>query len=1287
MSDFLKIHWPSRLLLTSRTAFAVRPGKTFSYIFFAAALLAANPVRADYPLIRQRYMADPCGIEYNGRLYIYGSNDSDNTGSSYTMHSIACISTDDLKNWTDHGVVLNVPTNVSWATYSWAPQVVARNGRFYLYFGNNAGGIGVASSRSPTGPFTDAKGSPLINSSTPGAPGTNQWYFDPGCFVDDDGQAYLTFGGNDANNARIIKLNSDMISVSGSAVPMPAPSFFEASYIHKYNNNYYFSFETLPSAGLNIQYGISANPMSGYAWKGAVLTAPSNNNNNQAAFFSYQGAWYAAYHNRYLSGGSVYQRNCCLDRVNYNPDGTLQTVACTLDGLAQLHHLNPYNQVEAETMASESGINTEACTEGGMDVGFIQNGSWIEVRGVDFGSGASSFIARVASAASGGNIEIRLDSATGTLVGTCPVSGTGGWQTWATKSCTVSGASGVHDLYLRFTGGSGYLFNLNWWQFQVANTVMIDPTKTYQTIEGLGGATAFYAGWVKDHPYKQEIYTNAFAGLNLSMLRLGDWYRYQTPLMGFDAAASDIVSNANRIMGHPVPVLISSWSPPAFLKSNGQVGNGGTLVMTNGGFGYTNFANYWYDSLMAYKSNGVTANWISIQNEPDWAAGYDSCIFHPKEDTVNGTNYASYSKALDAVYQRLTNLPSPPKIIGPEVVGLGYNDVQNYAATMNGNSFYGVTHHLYGGSTDGTPAGYIPALAALNSVFPDRPHFMTEYGLTNMIDSASLIHYVLTVEQASGYNYWSLVWPLDNGLVNIENPYDRSSWTNAPPGTPTQSHGWWLSPAYWSMKHFSYFITPGYKRVAVGSGNTNVLASAYLSPDNLRLVAVLVNGTNSSSTISVNPGAFSSGTSSVYQTAGTSYFQPMGPLGTQLALPAGSLTTIVFDESIAVGAATNPVPTNGETAISVSATLSWSPGSNALLHALYFGPNSNSVAIATPSSPEFQGIIPTNSSVPVALAGSTTYYWRVDEIAGINTNAGAVWSFSTAPIPALAHRYSFGETGGVSFADSIGGPAWSGALPNGGTLSGGQLTLASGSQQYGRLPAGIVGTFSNFTVEAWVNLSSNLTWNRIFDFGNNATVYMFLTPSNGNNGNVRFAITTTGAGGEQRIDGTAPLTTGAWHHLTVTLNGTTGVLYVDGLAVKTNTITLRPLSLGSTTNNYIGKSQYPDPYMNGALDEFRIYSVALSPAEIAATDALGPNQLLSTQSPPMGLTATATNLTLTWPLAAAGFTLQSCTNLFVGGWSNVPSPAPQIVNGQWQITLPISNGTDSTFYRLSGTSQ
>jgi glucuronoarabinoxylan endo-1,4-beta-xylanase len=527
-------------------------------------------------------------------------------------------------------------------------------------------------------------------------------------------------------------------------------------------------------------------------------------------------------------------------------------------------------------------------------------------------------------------------------------------------------------------------------------TAAINPAITYQAIAGFGGATAFYANWIQDHPYKREIYTNAFAGLNLSMLRLGNWFRYTNSL---DSAAFDIVSNANLILGHSVPVMMSSWAPPASLKSNGQTGNGGTLLFANGAFAYTNFANYWYDSLLSYRSNGVSPAWISIQNEPDFAASYDSCVFHPTEDTVNGTNYASYSKALDAVFQRLSNLSSPPKLLAPEVLGLGYNDVQNYAATMNTNSFYGLAHHLYSGSTDGTPDGYRAAMLALTNVFPGTPKFMTEYWLTNMIDTANLIHDSLTIEQVSAFNFWSLIWPAGgSGLVGIENPYNLSSWTNAPAGATTQAHGYWLAPVYWSMKHYSYFINPGFTRVSAVSSSTNVLASAFLSSNKLRLVVVFINRSPSNAAaMNVSFGSFAPALSSVYQTAGTNFFQSLGAIsGSQLALPVSSLTTVVLDEYVAVGPATNHSPASGAGGIALNAALSWTPGGNALAHAVYLGVNSNIVAQATPASPEFLGVLSATNFSPALLSG-LTYFWRVDEIAGINTNLGAVWSFSTVP--------------------------------------------------------------------------------------------------------------------------------------------------------------------------------------------------------------------------------------------------------------------------------------------------
>jgi hypothetical protein len=319
------------------------------------------------------------------------------------------------------------------------------------------------------------------------------------------------------------------------------------------------------------------------------------------------------------------------------------------------------------------------------------------------------------------------------------------------------------------------------------------------------------------------------------------------------------------------------------------------------------------------------------------------------------------------------------------------------------------------------------------------------------------------------------------------------------------------------------------------------------------------------------------------------------------------------------------------------------------------------------------------------LAAGTMYCYVVSAVVGgsetANSSQAAAVTLS-ATHGSLAHRYTFSETGGATVADAVGGPYWNGTLPNGGAFSDDQLTLVSSSSQYVRLPAGIVSTLSNFTIEVWAKLNSIGSGARLFDFGDSTTNYMFLAPLSATSGKLRFAIMTPG-NSVLPIDGTNALSAGTTNQVVVTLNGTTGILYLNGAAVGTNSaMTLKPSDMGSTTNNWLGRSEFSNPYLDGALGEFRIYISALSPAEIAAAYALGPSQTLSTNSPLMNLAATPANLTLSWPLGCAGFALQSCTNLALGGWQTVTSPAPQIVGGQWQVSLPISGSTSSIFYRL-----
>ncbi|MFE9438707.1 beta-L-arabinofuranosidase domain-containing protein [Streptomyces sp. NPDC006602] len=157
-----------------------------------------------------------------------------------------------------------------------------------------------------------------------------------------------------------------------------------------------------------------------------------------------------------------------------------------------------------------------------------------------------------------------------------------------------------------------------------------------------------------------------------------------------------------------------------------------------------------------------------------------------------------------------------------------------------------------------------------------------------------------------------------------------------------------------------------------------------------------------------------------------------------------------------------------------------------------------------------------------------------------------------------------------------------------------------GSYQYVDLPADVLGGASAVTLSAWVKPTHDANWTRIFDFGNDTTRYLYLAARNAN-GVPRFAITTSGAGGEQGLNGTAPLPMNQWSHLAVTIAGGTGTLYVDGTAVARNTsMSLTPAALGTLAHHWLGRSNYAsDPVFAGAYDEFNVWSRALTAAEVA----------------------------------------------------------------------------------------
>ncbi|MGB7214734.1 MAG: glycoside hydrolase family 43 protein, partial [Gammaproteobacteria bacterium] len=430
--------------------------------------------RARNPIVSHIFTADPSANVFNNRVYVYTSHDSDGQ-TGFDLIDYHAYSSDDMVNWQDHGVIIRA-ADVSWATNLYAPGACEKNGKYYLYMPNSGSGIGVAVADDPGGPFVDPLGHALVTKSTPGV-GDVDWLFDPACFVDDDGQAYLYFGGGPSgtgDNARVMRLNNDMISLKDTtATTIPAPAFFEASFMHKRNSIYYFSYSTdFEGHSAYLDYMTSNDPMTGFQHRGTILTNGNinMNNNNHGSIIEFMGQWYLFYHNRKLEldrgGNNSYQRSVAVQKLTYMGDAIQQMSMSTDDfTVEQLKCLDGFSEVQAETMAAERGIEVEGNGATGVSVVDIDTGDWIGYSQVDFRDGATTFVARVASASGGGSIEVRIDGCDdftdqpGTAIGTCDVTSTGGNNAFTQISCPITETSGPHDLCLKFTGNKSFRFD------------------------------------------------------------------------------------------------------------------------------------------------------------------------------------------------------------------------------------------------------------------------------------------------------------------------------------------------------------------------------------------------------------------------------------------------------------------------------------------------------------------------------------------------------------------------------------------------------------------------------------------------------------------------------------------------------------------------------------------------------------------------------------------------------------------------------------------------------------
>jgi len=472
--------------------------------------------QVNMPLFQTKYTADPSPLVIGDTIFLYTSHDAspedipdlnERNSAGFFMYDWLLWSTTDMVNWTEHGAVASLK-EFSWRgreNGAWAIQTVERNGKYYLYAPLHGHGIGVLVADSPYGPFKDPLGEPLVWQK-------EHWEdIDPSVFIDDDGQAYMYWG-----NPYIyyIKLNEDMISTSGdiyvvnpqdgvarpvkeegAKINLRAPwsqkatwaiqHYQEGPWFYKRNGKYYLGFASTccPEA---LGYAMSDSPTGPWKEMGYIMRPTERDRGNHPGICDFKGHSYVFGQNYDLMHLETFhhheRRAVSAQEITYNADGTIQELPYWLDQkpMQQLHWLNPYTRVEAETMNWGFGLKTAkmgientgvvkdmpaSTGKKNMYVFDVNDGEYIRLRGVDFGSKAAKQFAIIAAATGSANVTLRLDSNEGDVIGTAVIKSTGSVDKYKTFTAKVKNTTGVHDLYICFDKTQGDV-HLDWWQFK-----------------------------------------------------------------------------------------------------------------------------------------------------------------------------------------------------------------------------------------------------------------------------------------------------------------------------------------------------------------------------------------------------------------------------------------------------------------------------------------------------------------------------------------------------------------------------------------------------------------------------------------------------------------------------------------------------------------------------------------------------------------------------------------------------------------------------------------------------
>jgi hypothetical protein len=431
-------------------------------ILIAVFLFSTNRGQADNPLVLDQFSADPTARVFEGKIYVYPSHDipagpGKGRAGWFVMEDYHVFSSENLTDWTDHGVILN-QNDVGWlqrkAFDMWAPDCVFKNGKYYFYF--PAGGkIGVAVAEKPGGPFKP-EDKPIE-----GARG-----IDPCVFIDKDGTAYLYCS---MNRIFVAKLKDNMLELDSDPQVignLPQKGLIEGPFVFERNGIYYLTYPHVQNKTERLEYATGASPTGPFEHKGVIMDESASGCwTNHHSIVEYKGQWYLFYHDKDLSPDFDKNRSIRADHLFFNADGTIQKVIPTLRGVgpadaAREIQIDRYSAISPEGVSVEF-LDTQQKHKGWKTILSAQD-AWVRYNRVDFSAKKASSVKIKALSQTGCVVDIRMDKMDGPLAVQVDIPKNTDWTVVSSKLLEIP--SGIHDVFVMLKDAKSV--EIDWIKFE-----------------------------------------------------------------------------------------------------------------------------------------------------------------------------------------------------------------------------------------------------------------------------------------------------------------------------------------------------------------------------------------------------------------------------------------------------------------------------------------------------------------------------------------------------------------------------------------------------------------------------------------------------------------------------------------------------------------------------------------------------------------------------------------------------------------------------------------------------